>query len=54
MTSKSAVVGNAIASIEEDGYCSNEKLVRKMFVQKYKFLENLVANIMQNARAMDL
>lgn len=55
MTSESAVVGNVVPDIEEDDeYCSKEKVIRRTFVQEYKFLENLVASIVQNGGAVDL
>lgn len=55
MTSDPAVVGNVVPDIEEDDeYCSKEKVIRRTFVQEYKFLENLVASIVQNGGAVDL
>lgn len=55
MTSEPAVVGNVVPDIEEDDeYCSKEKVIRRTFVQEYKFLENLVASIVQNGGAVDL
>lgn len=55
MTSESAVVGNVVPDIEEDDeYCSKEKVIRRTFVQEYKFLENLIASIVQNGGAVDL
>eukprot|EP00253_Pinus_taeda_P001700 PITA_01700 len=55
MTSESVVVGNVVPDIEEDDeYCSKEKVIRRTFVQEYKFLENLVASIVQNGGAVDL
>lgn len=55
MTSESAAIGNVVPDIEEDDeYCSKEKVIRRTFVQEYKFLENLVASIVQNGGAVDL
>lgn len=55
MNSESVVVGNVVPDIEEDDeYCSKEKVIRRTFVQEYKFLENLVASIVQNGGAADL
>lgn len=55
MNSEVIVAGNVVPDIEEDDeYCSKEKVIRRTFVQEYKFLENLVASIVQNGGAVDL
>eukprot|EP01018_Ginkgo_biloba_P017523 Gb_00473 [translate_table: standard] len=55
MNPEVGVAGNTMAEADEDDeLCSKERVMRKSFVQEWKFLEDLMAGIVKNGGAVEL